>query len=490
MNGESSQTQRQLIPGPNQPVPHINLADPLPILHHAEVDIHTIKPENEPYGIFLFSNPLSGSRRAAAVLKLGVKSLTFNLQNPDGPADSRYHANVYIYNLSDTTSRNEGFDFLSDKVKEGKNVRAIVLGGDGSIMWAVEEMTKRQIDFARCPIGILPCGTGNDLSIVLGWGAAAPTNLITPELTELKKLVVEWIRATPKDFDIWDITVVMRQNGSIIKVVQNETGQRVKRPVEIMKDGNTSPALFYRRKMSNYVSIGVDARMGLGFDKKRTRSAFLNKCVYGWEGFKKIFFKKTVPVDTALESVDTFHQRQEIQMEKNDNKFELDLAEENKDNFAIFRTSASQAQGGVTDQNLLYGSPGSVVALNITSYAGGGSNPWGSSRGRVAIKGPDGKPLPDQWTDASFGDGKVEFICFKGPFSMVLERVLKNQARRLGQGGGPFEFKFKNLNQNGAPVTTYLNIDGEYFQLIAPEKIRVSLTTDIPHGKIKILAKS
>jgi len=46
----------------------------------------------------------------------------------------------------------------------------IVGGGDGSIMWVIEEMIKVGISFKRCPIGCIPFGTGNDLARVLGWG--------------------------------------------------------------------------------------------------------------------------------------------------------------------------------------------------------------------------------------------------------------------------------------------------------------------------------
>ena len=48
--------------------------------------------------------------------------------------------------------------------------RAIVCGGDGTVMWVVEELVKAGIDLQNCPIGILPFGTGNDFSRVLGWG--------------------------------------------------------------------------------------------------------------------------------------------------------------------------------------------------------------------------------------------------------------------------------------------------------------------------------
>lgn len=37
-------------------------------------------------------------------------------------------------------------------------------------MWVIEEMIKAEIDVAKCPIGIIPFGTGNDFSRVTGWG--------------------------------------------------------------------------------------------------------------------------------------------------------------------------------------------------------------------------------------------------------------------------------------------------------------------------------
>lgn len=45
--------------------------------------------------------------------------------------------------------------------------------------------------------------------------------------------------------------------------------------------------------MCNYFSIGVDARIGFGFDKHRIASQIGNKCIYCWEGFKKMMLIKT-----------------------------------------------------------------------------------------------------------------------------------------------------------------------------------------------------
>lgn len=49
--------------------------------------------------------------------------------------------------------------------------------------------------------------------------------------------------------------------------------------------------------MSNYFSMGIDSRIGLGFDKRRTKSKCCNKCVYGLEGFKKMFCLRSPKVN-------------------------------------------------------------------------------------------------------------------------------------------------------------------------------------------------
>ncbi len=99
------------------------------------------------------------------------------------PNDSEVE--LRIYSLKDTESRNTGFKTLKQHQLQGmrispiltkqpllggSNLRVIVGGGDGSIMWAVQEMIKVDIDFDKCPIGTIPFGTGNDFSRVLGWG--------------------------------------------------------------------------------------------------------------------------------------------------------------------------------------------------------------------------------------------------------------------------------------------------------------------------------
>jgi diacylglycerol kinase (ATP) len=84
-------------------------------------------------------------------------------------------------------------------------VRAIVGGGDGTVMWVVDELQGTGVDLTNCPIGIVPFGTGNDFSRVTGWGGDSPNDVVGPNLSYLKKLAKLWTNAVTMDFDIWDI---------------------------------------------------------------------------------------------------------------------------------------------------------------------------------------------------------------------------------------------------------------------------------------------
>lgn len=55
-------------------------------------------------------------------------------------------------------------------------IRIVVCGGDGTVMWVIEEMIKANIEVQKCPIGIIPFGTGNDFSRVTGWGGCLITS--------------------------------------------------------------------------------------------------------------------------------------------------------------------------------------------------------------------------------------------------------------------------------------------------------------------------
>lgn len=86
-------------------------------------------------------------------------------------------------------------------------------------MWVVQEMHKHKVDMDKVAIGVIPFGTGNDFSRVLGWGgnyrlqfillsiAHEPSVIVGPHLNNLKALVTKWTEAMVENFDIWDIII-------------------------------------------------------------------------------------------------------------------------------------------------------------------------------------------------------------------------------------------------------------------------------------------
>lgn len=97
--------------------------------------------------------------------------------------------------------------------------------------------------------------------------------------------------------DIWDIEVKVGEGGEIRSVgpvrIKDKSNKEIiknmKTPFVTIDDkGDEVISRIWNRKLVNYCSIGIDARIGLGFDKKRTKSRFCNKVVYAWEGVKKL----------------------------------------------------------------------------------------------------------------------------------------------------------------------------------------------------------
>lgn len=98
---------------------------------------------------------------------------------------------------------------------------------------------------------------------------------------------------------------MVTKDGCIKKVSHDEKGVMSKVPL-MMTDMNTGkevPSRLYRRKLSNYCSIGLDARIGFGFDKNRTKNRWCNKLVYAWEGAKK-FLRPTLKMSSVIEKME------------------------------------------------------------------------------------------------------------------------------------------------------------------------------------------
>mmetsp|Transcript_9627 Transcript_9627/g.9583 ORF Transcript_9627/g.9583 Transcript_9627/m.9583 type:complete len:149 (-) Transcript_9627:359-805(-) len=104
--------------------------------------------------------------------------------------------------------------------------------------------------------------------------------------------------AIPQNLDIWSIEIDVEENGYFQKISKHVHGFERKN----ITDDNGNISKSYQRLMTNYFSIGLDARIGLGFDKRRSKKKCFNKCIYVWEGFKKMCCLRVPKLKTMVNS--------------------------------------------------------------------------------------------------------------------------------------------------------------------------------------------
>ena len=123
------------------------------------------------------------------------------------------------------------------------NLRILVCGGDGTVNWimtAVEKVFRDVPATGMCPISIMPLGTGNDLARSFGWGSGLSARLINDTLAFNYLLRIS--QAPVKMLDRWEIAI-FDSRGEQTKTLQ----------------------------ANNYLSVGIDAEIGLKFHEERMR---------------------------------------------------------------------------------------------------------------------------------------------------------------------------------------------------------------------------
>ena len=120
------------------------------------------------------------------------------------------------------------------------------------------------------------------------------------------------------------------------------------------------------------------------------------------------------------------------------------------------------------EENTYYirGNPVSLYCTNIATLMGGRCNVWRGGRNRSGITDKYGYRINARvFNDAvAYNDGKLEFVTFSTMFHVIFQK-----SRRLMQAGGPFIFEFKENKH----ITTYINIDGEFYKISEVRKITI-----------------
>ncbi|KAF4740593.1 hypothetical protein FOZ62_001870, partial [Perkinsus olseni] len=266
--------------------------------------------------ILILVNPKSGGNKAAKLLTI---EQPYHHRGAYG--ESTIHV-VDIFALAaGNSAATEGLEELKRSIDtEEKCERVIIAGGDGTVTWGVDLMTKADINLEKVVIGIIPYGTGNDFSQSLGWGKTISSDLPGKKNKALGKWIDDWMMASLHYFDLWQQNVL-----SITK------------------------------PRSNYYSIGLDAAILKEFQKKRTQTRAGNHLMYAYSGMKKMVGSR-VGTEKYLESVKDHGQ-------------------------LLFNATRREPTNGGREDKTLTKDAATIICLNTYTYAGG-RRIWEGSAGK------------------------------------------------------------------------------------------------------------
>ena len=99
-----------------------------------------------------------------------------------------------LFDMCEESSRGRGLEEVKELVEAHEDVVVVVCGGDGTILWVVEEVLKTGVPVERVRFGVIPIGTGNDFSRSLGWGGS-PVYFDKEDVSQLRKITKKWLKA-------------------------------------------------------------------------------------------------------------------------------------------------------------------------------------------------------------------------------------------------------------------------------------------------------
>jgi len=387
--------------------------------------------------IFLFVNPKSGGQTGEEILEV---QQPFEVQVADGTV-----VNLRIFSLLDgPPGQKPGFQALKEASYAASCSRAIVAGGDGTVKWALEESKKHGIAAeSKVLFGILPLGTGNDFSRAMGWGGKLPASLAFKGWERvLSDMVQQWWVAPSRWLDVWKVKLCVDGGCGEIDVVNSD------RVSESLQDSEIETT------MINYFSVGLDGRMGFGFDKHRTNSRMCNLGVYIYEAFKK-----TLPCNPQ-QRITQFVGRL--------------YAGTSAEGTCIFDTTELDDSSPTTPRTprLVTEKPRLLVVLNIASYGGGSAHFWKGAK-RLGVDRPVDPQLLHAMDDP--GDGKLEVVSVRNLPTVALDPVAHYTSfvgpKRIFSGA-PLFMTFKDSEE--ADCIAFCQIDGEFYKLVNPESASVN----------------
>ncbi|CAL0325598.1 unnamed protein product [Lupinus luteus] len=366
----------------------------------------------------VFINPRSGGRHGP-VLKERLQQLmsdeqVFDLSDVKPHEFVRYGLGCLelLAGLGDTCAK-----------ETREKLRVVVAGGDGTVGWVLGCLTElRTLDREPVPpVGVIPLGTGNDLSRSFHWGGSFPFLWKSAIKRSLSKAITGPIHR----LDSWRVSVLMPDGTHVdppysLKHTEEFTlDQGLEAEGELPEKVKSYEGVFY-----NYFSMGMDAQVAYGFHHLRNEKPYLangpvsNKIIYSGYSCTQGWFFTPCTSDPGLRGL------------KN-----------------ILRMHIKKVNCSDWEQVPIPTSVRSIVALNLHSY-GSGRNPWG-------------KPKPEYlekkgFVEADVADGLLEIFGLKQGWHASFVMVELISAKHIAQAA-TIRLEFRG----GEWENSYLQMDGE-----------------------------
>ncbi|XP_019157324.1 PREDICTED: diacylglycerol kinase 4-like [Ipomoea nil] len=312
-------------------------------------------------------------------------------------------------------------DMCAKEIRE--KLRIVVAGGDGTVGWVLGCLGELHA-MGRAPVpptGIVPLGTGNDLSRSFGWGGSFPFNW----KSAIKRILDRVTSAPLCRLDSWKLVISMPAGEELETPHSLKSAEDLTLDQELEIEGPLpEKQSYYEGVFYNYFSIGMDAQVAYGFHHLRNEKPYLaqgplsNKLIYSGYSCKQGWFFTPCSSDPGLRGL------------KN-----------------ILRIYVKKVNSSKWDLIPVPSSVRSIVALNLPSY-GSGRNPWGHLKPDYLEK--------RGFVEATADDGLLEIFGLKQGWHASMVMVELISAKHIAQASA-IRFELRG----GEWKEGYMQMDGE-----------------------------
>ncbi|KAK4392652.1 Diacylglycerol kinase [Sesamum angolense] len=351
-----------------------------------------------------------------------------------------------------------------------------VAGGDGTVGWVLGCLGElnQQDRLPVPPTGIIPLGTGNDLSRSFGWGGSFPFNWKSAIKRSLDKVA----RSPIAHLDSWHLLISMPAGEELEIPYSIKETEETPLDMELEVEGELPDEVScYQGVFYNYFSIGMDAQVAYGFHHLRNEKPYLAqgpiankdvKCLNFREDEDDAFFSFNLSSRWMLVIIYSGYSCKQgwfftpcssdpgLRSLKN-----------------ILRIYAKKVNSSTWEQIPVPSSVRSVVALNLPSYASG-RNPWGNLKPEYLEK--------RGFVEAQADDGLLEVFGFKQGWHASMVMVELINAKHITQASA-IRFELRG----GEWTEAYMQVDGEPWK--QPMNREVSTFVEIkrvPHRSVMV----